>query len=80
MLKNCPHCNVTLVGDEIPLGLFKGNPDNYATVEDAMEDAAFYGWTKENKITFSANCVYMKDMYDKSKNHYECKCCGGEWK
>lgn len=76
---NCPHCGVTLIGDEIPVALFKANPEFYPTMEDAVSGAKHYGWTNENRKTFTINCVYIKHVDNKVNNFWRCKCCGGTW-
>lgn len=70
----CPSCGISFIGKEIPQGLF--STGHYATMEDAEKAAAHYGWTRENKKTFTANCVYVKHFNKKTPNYYECKSCG----
>lgn len=68
--RECPVCNITWEGDEIPDGLMKANPQAYDTRDKAEEAARSYGWTSENKAKFSANVIAVEYAYD-DPDHYD---------
>lgn len=79
---NCPDCDITFKGLEIPQGLLEGNPSHepYKDSNILHEAAKQYGWTPENKRTFTINCIYVKDLWDDSLNYIQCKSCGHTFK
>lgn len=70
---NCPKCGISFIGEEVPAGLF--STGHYPDMDSAKEAAKHYGWTEENKITFSANCVFVKHLNNKNPNYYKCTSC-----
>ncbi len=76
----CPNCGITWNGLEIPDGLYKHNPERYGDRVAAEADAANYGWTPENKRTFSINMVGYYDMDKDRTVSYNCTNCQAEIK
>ena len=72
-MENCKNCGVTFLGEEIPQGLLKGNPEYYKTLEQAISHAYDYGWTKDNKLKFKINMVVVKS--DTEGKYTRCKVC-----
>lgn len=78
-MDKCNKCGITFLGEEIPEGLLKGNPDFYQDMSrtELEKAASSYGWTKENKLKFKINCVYVKCL-DRGIKFIRCKSCGYE--
>jgi len=68
----CPHCRITWEGKEIPLGLHLNG--NY-TMKEAIEVAAHYGWTPENKKCFSINMVGVETPDYDGVSYWHCLEC-----
>jgi hypothetical protein len=68
----CPHCGITWEGKEIHLGLYLNG--NY-TMEEAVEAAAYYGWTLENKQRFSINVVGVETSDYDGVSYWHCLEC-----
>lgn len=71
----CPNCNVTWEGDEIPAGLF--STGDY-TVREATEGAKHYGWTPENKKKFGVNVIGVEARGYDGVEYWECQVCGAK--
>ena len=74
MHTQCPHCNITWEGEEIPVGLMATG--HYDTIEDAERGAINYGWTRENKRKFHINRVGIEvtAKYD-GVSYWHCTAC-----
>lgn len=71
---NCPKCHITLVGPEIPLGLYETGL--YGDMENCKHIAEqSYGWTEDNKLYFTINCILVKNIGSFS-SYYMCEKCG----
>ena len=73
MHTQCPHCNITWEGEEIPVGLMATG--HYVTMEDAEKAASLYGWTRENKRPFHINVIGIEtESYD-GVSFWHCTVC-----
>jgi hypothetical protein len=77
----CPECQITWRGVEIPDGLMEHNPDYYPTREKAEEAADSYGWTPENKLRFRINVIGVEYPYNHPQHYdgvseWRCTNCG----
>lgn len=77
----CPECEITWRGGEIPDGLMQGSPEHYPTRKAAEAAAESYGWTPENKATFRVNVIGVEYAYDHPQHYdgvseYRCTNCG----
>lgn len=73
MHTQCPQCNITWEGNEIP-GRLMGT-GHYATFEDAEKAAASYGWTRENQHKFSINVVGIETPSYDGVSFWHCTGC-----
>jgi len=73
MRANCPKCGVNWEGEEIPVGLM--TTGHYATLQDAEAAAASYGWTPENKKTFSINVIGIETPRYNGVSYLRCEVC-----
>lgn len=69
----CPTCNISFVGKEIPDGLM--DTGGYKSRQEAEKAAEGYGWTPENKLTFTVNVVLHKAV-GRRPDFWKCSGCG----
>jgi len=75
-IEQCPHCEHTWLGDEIPEGLMAGNPEYYPTRQKAEADAEHYGWTPENHRRFNENVIGIETARYDGISYWLCLKCG----
>jgi hypothetical protein len=73
MNENCPKCGVTWEGQEIPAALM--TTGYYPILQDAEIAAAAYGWTPENKRTFSINVTGIETAHYDGVSYWRCEVC-----
>jgi len=71
MPDQCPSCGHTWLGDEITVGLLKTGCYSLLT---AVEAAAQYGWTPENRKRFNEHVLFIEPMFSRH-NFWLCLKC-----
>lgn len=69
---HCPHCNSLLDDGDV----YEHFLEKYNDHEEALESAAFYGWSKEEPARFS-RIVGVYCLERDRTTHFECPDCKG---